>query len=256
LFRKRIYIFKRHLAALRLMTGPQHIKAKKGEISDRVIISGDPARVLQLSQSLKDSKVVNENRGFLTYTGYYYGKPITISCHGVGAASVAIVAEELVMLGAKALLRLGSCGGFLKQMKIGDLIIPNGAAYLGGTLHQYIGNEHISPVPDFELTRQVVESAKKNRVKYYLGPVFSSDAFYAEDPDFVSKWTKRGYIAVEMECATLFGLGMLRGVKTASALLVSDNLAEMQPMVDAEALKRYVESASKIVFEAISQAEI
>jgi 5'-methylthioadenosine phosphorylase len=238
------------------MTEPQHIKAKRGEIADRVIVSGDPARVEQMSQGLKDCKLVNENRGFLTYTGYYEGKQISISCHGVGAPSAAVVVEELIMLGARAIFRLGTCGGFLKPMKIGDLIIPTGAAYLGGTLLQYVGSEHLSPVPDFELTKQLVETSKKQNVKYYIGPVFSSDAFYAESPDFVSKWSKRGYIAVEMECATLFGLGMLRGVRTASALIVSDNLAEMQPMVDAQVLRQYVDRIGKIVLDALSQSEV
>jgi 5'-methylthioadenosine phosphorylase len=237
------------------MPEPQHIKAKKGEIAERVIIAGDPARVVQLAERLSDPKLVNENRGFITHTGYYQGKQFSISCHGVGAASVAIVVEELIMFGAKAILRLGSCGGFLKPMKIGDLIIPTGAAYLGGTLHQYVGGEHISPVPDFELNKLLVQTAEREAVRYYLGPVFSSDAFYAEDPDFVSKWSKRGYIAVEMECATLFGLGMLRGVKTASALLVSDNLAEMQPMVDAQVLKQYVDKVGGLVFDALSLAQ-
>lgn len=237
------------------MVGPQHIKAKKGEIAERVIVSGDPARVQQLSKKLKDVKLVNENRGFITYTGFYEGKRFTVACHGVGAPSAAVVIEELIMLGAKAIVRLGTCGGFLKEMKIGDVVIPTGAAYLGGTLQQYV-REHITPVPDFELTRLLVENAKKERVKHYLGAVFSSDAFHAEDPDFVNRWTSRGYVAVEMECATLFGLGMLRHVKTASALLVSDNLAEMQPMVDAEALKKYVENSSKIVFNALIEAEV
>ncbi|MEM1975667.1 MAG: hypothetical protein QW074_06245, partial [Candidatus Caldarchaeum sp.] len=79
---------------------------------------------------------------------------------------------------------------------------------------------------------------------------FSSDAFYAEDPNFVAKWSGLGYIAVEMECATLFGLGMLRKFKTGSALLISDNLAEMTPMVDAEQLKTYVEKAGRATLSA------
>jgi 5'-methylthioadenosine phosphorylase len=237
------------------MPQPQHIKAKQGEIAERVIISGDPARVAQLSKDLKNVKIINENRGYLTYTGLYEDQNVSIACHGVGAPSAAIVIEELIMLGAKAILRLGSCGGFLKPMKIGDLVIPTGAAYIGGTLHQYI-SEHIGPVPDFELTQLLTDNAKAQNIKYYIGPVFSSDAFYAEDPHFVGKWTERGYIAVEMECATLFGLGMMRGVKTASALLVSDNLAQMQPMVDADVLKGYVDQVSKLVFEAISHAQV
>src|SRR5579885_1061679 len=221
------------------MVSPQHIKAKEGEVAKRVIVSGDPARVRQLSSQLDNSRLVNENRGFLTYTGRYKGEEFTVACHGVGAPSAAVVIEELIMLGAKAIVRLGSCGGLLKEMKIGDLIIPTGAAYISGTLHQYLRGEHISPVPDFELIKQLV------------GPVFSSDAFHAEDPDFVAKWTGRGYIAVEMECATLFGLAMIRGIKAGSLLLVSDNLAEMQPMVDAEGLKRHVEVSSRVAFEAL-----
>lgn len=235
---------------------PQHIKVQKDDIAERAIISGDPARILQLSKNLRSAKLVNENRGFLTYTGEYQGKPMTICCHGVGAPSVAIVIEELIMFGAKSILRLGTCGGFLKPMKIGDLIIPTGAAYAGGTLDQYLKGERISPVPDFGMTAHLIDSAISANVKYYTGPVFSSDAFYAEDPDFVSRWSEKGYIAVEMECATLFGLGMLRGIKTASALLVSDNLAEMQPMVDAQALKDYVDKVSKVAFDALAKSEV
>src|SRR5579884_3317018 len=225
------------------MVSPQHIKAKEGEVAKRVIVSGDPARVRQLSSQLDNSRLVNENRGFLTYTGRYKGEEFTVACHGVGAPSAAVVIEELI--------RLGSCGGLLKEMKIGDLIIPTGAAYISGTLHQYLRGEHISPVPDFELTRQLVDTSSELGIKHFVGPVFSSDAFHAEDPDFVAKWTGRGYIAVEMECATLFGLAMIRGIKAGSLLLVSDNLAEMQPMVDAEGLKRHVEVSSRVAFEAL-----
>lgn len=235
---------------------PQHIKVQKGDIAERVLISGDPARTVQLSKYLRNAKLVNENRGYITYTGEYDDKPVTICCHGVGAPSAAIVIEELIMFGAKSILRLGTCGGFLKPMKIGDLIIPTGAAYIGGTLDQYLKGERISPVPDFSMTLNLIDYANSSNVKCYKGPVFSSDAFYAEDPDFVSRWAEKGYIAVEMECATLFGLGMLRGIKTASALLVSDNLAEMQPMVDAQVLKEYVDRVSKVAFDALAKTDV
>jgi len=56
--------------------------------------------------------------------------------------------------------------------------------------------------------------------------VYSSDAFYAENPDFVSKWASRNILSVEMECATLFIISRLRGVKAACVLVVSDNLVK------------------------------
>ena len=234
------------------MLSPQHLKAQKGDIAQHVIVAGDPARVIQLSKTLDNARLVNENRGFITYTGDYEGTSITVACHGIGASSSALVFEELVMLGAKVVVRLGSTGSLLKHMKIGETVIPTGAAYPGGTLSQYIPDAFITPVPSFDVTTELVAAAKEEELTHYVGPVFSSDAFYAEDSEFVGKWAKRGYLAVEMECATIFGLGMMKSVKTGSLLLISDNLAEMTPMVDAEYLEPYVEKASRAVFKAMT----
>jgi 5'-methylthioadenosine phosphorylase len=237
------------------MPEPQHIRAKKEEIAERVIISGDPARVTQLSESLKDRRLVSENRGFLTYTGGYEGRRFTVACHGVGAPSAAIVIEELIMLGAKAIVRLGTCGGLMKPMRIGDLVIATSAGYLGGTPDHYFKDEKVVPKPDLRLTDLIVDSAKSEGIKCYTGSVFSSDAFYAEDPDFVRRLVDGGYVAVEMECAMIFGLGRLRNVKTACALLVSNNLSEAQPMADSEALREHVERAGRIVLRSLARAQ-
>lgn len=234
---------------------PQLIRAKPGDIAKRVVISGDPARVVQLSDFLERPKLVSENRGFLVYTGEYEGRDVTVACHGIGGPSIAIVVEELTMLGAKVMVRLGSCGGLLRPMKIGDMVIATGAGYKGGTLDYYF-EKNIAPKPNAELTRLLIASVKNQGSKYYTGPVFSSDAFFAEDPDFVGRSVKQGYIAVEMECATLFGLGKLRRVKTASMLLVSDNIVEGEPIVDAKALVEYVAKAGKIAFRSLNQLEV
>ena len=234
---------------------PQHIKAKPGDVAERVVISGDPARVVQLSDLLTGPRLVNENRGFLTYTGQYEGKSVTIACHGIGGPSTAIVTEELVMLGARAIVRLGSCGGLLKPMEIGDMVIVTRAGYKGGTLDQYFA-EKITSKPNRELTELSKDSVKKRRETYYAGPVFSSDAFYAEDLDFARVSAREGYIAIDMECATLFGLGRLRKVKTASLLLVSDNVTEAAPIVDAETLRESAVKAGKIVFECLNRSKV
>jgi len=234
---------------------PQHIRAKRGDIAKRVVISGDPARVVQLSGLLKGRRLVNENRGFLTYTGEYDGKSITVACHGIGGPSTAIVVEELVMLGARAIVRLGSCGGLLKPMRVGDMVIVTEAGYKGGTLDQYF-HKKVTPKPDRTLTELLKDSGKKRGARYYAGPVFSSDAFYAEDLDFVTASAKKGYIAIEMECATLFGLGKLRRVKTASLLLVSDNITQSAPIVDAETLHEYAAKAGKLAFEALNRLQV
>lgn len=87
---------------------------------------------------LNNARLVNSNRGFITYTGYYDRKMVTVTTHCVGGSSSAIVLEELHMMGAKAIVRLGTTGGIVKGLNIGDLVVPTGAAYTEGSLRMYV----------------------------------------------------------------------------------------------------------------------
>jgi 5'-methylthioadenosine phosphorylase len=234
---------------------PQHVRAKKGDVAERAVISGDPARVRQLSRLLKRPKLVSDFRGFIMYTGERDGTRFTIACHGIGGPSAAIVIEELVMLGAKAIVRLGTCGGLLKDMRVGDLVVATSAGYLGGTLDHYYGGRKVVPRPDEGLTRVLEESAKGRGLRCFSGKVFSSDAFYTEQSEFVGSRMK-GCVAVEMECATLFGLGMLRKVKTACVLLASDNMTKDAPMADASALRPFASTAAEVVFDSLGRTRV
>lgn len=235
------------------MIGPIHIKAKKGDIAERVIIAGDPARVKQVALMLKNTELVNENRGLLVYTGKYKGVPISVAMHGVGHPSSMLVIEELIMLGARVVIRFGTCGAMVKGIKVGDIIIPTGAAYHpGGAFYQYLrDNVCMACTPNYEVLKTLAEEAQRAGINYAIGPIISSDAFYAEDPEFVKRCTSKGIIAVEMECAGLFMLGAMRNVKAGALLLVSDSLVEELGYASAEELKGYVDRATKVVLEAI-----
>ncbi|MDK6028991.1 purine-nucleoside phosphorylase [Ignisphaera sp. 4213-co] len=235
------------------LIGPIHIKAKKGDVAERVIVAGDPARVEQVSKMLENPRVVNTNRGFIIYTGAYKGVPVSVAVHGVGHPSSMLVVEELAMLGAKVVIRFGTCGAMVKGLKIGDIVIPTAAAYYpGGAFYQYLKEAVCTATaPHFDVLKTLVEETQKAGVNYVLGPVVSSDAFYAEDPEFVKKWTSRGIVAVEMECAGLFMLGAMRNLKTGALLMVSDSLVEELGFASAEELREYVNRASKIVLEAL-----
>uniref|UniRef100_A0A7J3JNK6 Nucleoside phosphorylase n=1 Tax=Ignisphaera aggregans TaxID=334771 RepID=A0A7J3JNK6_9CREN len=233
--------------------GPIHIKAKRGDVAERVIVAGDPARVEQLINMIENPRLVNTNRGFTVYTGAYKGVPVSIAVHGVGHPSSMLVFEELVMLGARIIIRFGTCGAMVKGLRIGDVVIPTAAAYYpGGAFYQYL-KESIctATAPHFEVLKTLVEEVQKSGVNYVIGPIVSSDAFYAEDPEFTKKWTSRGITAVEMECAGLFMLGSMRGVKVGALLMVSDSLVEELGFASAEELRGYVERAGKIVLDSI-----
>lgn len=232
---------------------PAHIKAEKDQIAERVIIAGDPERVEQLSKLIESPVLINTNRGFITYTGTYNGVRVSISCHGIGAPSAAIVFEELVSLGARIIVRFGTAGGLRREIRRGDIILPTFAGYVSGPLSQYCGTFPPCTVPDLELTLILLNELKGHNIKLHIGPVFSSDAFYVESKDLAETLSQLGYLGIEMECATIFGLGMLRNVKTASLLIVSNNLIDAPELADAKELYPYVQTVGTVVMNSFTK---
>lgn len=219
-------------------------------------MAGDPSRVRLLSGLLEDPEVVNEYRGFIIYTGRYNNKRVTIATHGVGGASAAIVFEELIMLGARRIVRLGTTGSLREDIDIGDVVVVEGSAYhIGGTIGMYIGSDTAYPaVPDLELTYTLYNELSRRIGRVFRGLVYSSDAFYAEDQEFVKKWGERGLVSVEMECATLAVIGRLRGVSTACVLVVSDNLVRGSTVLDSlHVLSRRVLEVGRVVLDVLTR---
>jgi 5'-methylthioadenosine phosphorylase len=203
-----------------------HLKARPGDIAEDVIAVGDPGRVDLLSQLLQDPRVVNEHRGLKVVTGWYKGVRATIATHGIGCPSAMIVFEELGKLGARRIVRVGTTGGLRSGMRPGDIVVATGAGYTQGGcgLGQYMPGVCGATSPSPVLTARIMESLARLGGRFTAGPVFSSDAFYAEDPSFAERMSHLGFVAVEMEAAGLFALGWARGWETAAVLVVSDVL--------------------------------
>ncbi|MDP8023067.1 MAG: purine-nucleoside phosphorylase [Nitrososphaeria archaeon] len=236
---------------------PLHIKANKEDIAERVLLAGDPDRVRMLSGMLENVKLVNENRGYITYSGKYGEEKVTIACHGIGGPSIAIVVEELFSLGAKAMIRFGTVGGLEDDMNYGDLIIATGAfGPVGSTIWQYSREIPLPTSPSFDVVEILSQEAKKKGLKHYLGPVYSDDAFYAEGDEYVNKLKGLGYIGVEMEAYTLFGLANLRGFKSGALFMVSNNLVKKSQLLSAAELKDYLERAAHLALDSLVRINI
>jgi 5'-methylthioadenosine phosphorylase len=229
-----------------------HIRARKGEVAERVVVSGDPARVRLLATFLEDSRLVNDVRGYLVYTGKYKGVPVSVAVHGIGSPSAALVIEELAMLGARIIVRLGTCGAMVPELDVGDVVVATGASYYsGGIFTQYIGEPVCqTAVPDFKLMVKIAGKLGEQGVKHMFGPVVSCDAFYTEE-GFVEKWVRRGMLAVDMETATLYILGQLKKLSTASVLLVSNSLVKPTGFKLAHELEQYVRKVAQAVLDAL-----
>jgi DeoD family purine-nucleoside phosphorylase len=201
---------------------PIHLRANPGDYAEACLLPGDPLRAKYIAETFFDDPVeVNSYRGLLGYTGTFEGKPVSVQTSGMGCPSAAIVIEELVQLGVKKILRVGTCGG-LRADVMGELIVPLSAAAADTTAMLYVDSEPYAPTANFEIVHELVHQAKELGKTLRVGPIVSSSVFYQPDQGQARRWAERGILAVEMEAAVLFTLGALRDVQAGCVLLVSD----------------------------------
>jgi purine-nucleoside phosphorylase len=206
---------------------PIHIRAEPGDYAEACLLPGDPLRAKYIADAFFDDPVQrNAERGLLGYTGTFDGKSVSVQSTGMGCPSAAIVVEELVQLGVKRLLRVGTCGGLQPDMSLGDLIIAISAVAADRTVEKLVGFEPHVPTSDFGLVHGGVHAAKELGKPVRVGPIVSSDLFYNPDDGQYERWSARGILAVEMEASILFTLGALRKVQAGCFLTVSDVVVE------------------------------
>jgi DeoD family purine-nucleoside phosphorylase len=198
---------------------PLHIHPT-APLADRVLLPGDPGRALRLAQELLESpKMFNHNRGLWGYTGTAPdGEPLSIQSTGMGGPSTAIVVSELVELGARRLLRVGTCGGLQEELALGQLVIASEAVCDDGTSRALGAGRRAASSPRLlQALRRAGGGAPAE------GTVVSTDLFY-DAGEREPGWRQAGVLAVEMEAAALFALAARRGVEAGCALIVSDLL--------------------------------
>ena len=212
-----------------------HLRAEPGDYAPLVLLPGDPNRATLVAGmfdgGLQNARLVNDHRQLFGYTGTYKGVPVSVQTSGMGTPSISIVLEELLRLGAKRLLRIGTCGGIGHGLRTGDIVVATAAAPVDGATRTYLHGEPFAPVADFEMTRALVDAAQANGARTQVGQVASVDVFYNPDDDYVTKWRARGVLAFEMEAAALFYLasraqGSGEDVRAGCILTVSDTLGE------------------------------
>ena len=203
-------------------------------LAERVLLPGDPGRALLLAQSLIDEpRMFNHNRGLWGYTGAARvdGHPLTIQSTGMGGPSAAIVISELVDLGARELVRVGTCGAIVVGPQLGQLAVVTEALCADGTSQALGAGERAAGSPEL-LTR-----LRDGDTDVQALVAVSSDLFYGERAGAEQAWAAAGASLVEMESATLFALGRRREVATGALLIVSDLLTPTRRRIEAEALR-------------------
>jgi DeoD family purine-nucleoside phosphorylase len=216
-----------HPSSHRLLFVPIHLRTEPGAYADACLLPGDPLRAKYIAETyFENAEEVNSERLMLGYTGTFNGKRVSVQSSGMGCPSAGIVIEELVQLGVKKIVRVGTCGGLQPSIEMGELIVAISATPADATATHLVGGEPHAPTADWELVHGAVHNAKELGQKVRVGAVVSSDIFYNPDQGQYQRWSDRGILAVEMEAAMLFTLGALRKFQAACLLTVSDLVFE------------------------------
>jgi DeoD family purine-nucleoside phosphorylase len=207
-----------------------HLHAEPGDYAELVLLPGDPNRARRIAERFDGgadgAREVNANRGMLGYTGTVHGRPVSVQATGMGTPSMSIVVEELLRLGARRLIRVGTCGGIAPGLRTGELVIASAACPVDGATRTYLHGDAYAPAADFALTHELYHAAERLGTAARVGPVASVDVFYNPEPDYTQRWRSRGVLAFEMEASALFYLAARAGVHAACLLTVSDVLSE------------------------------
>lgn len=134
-----------------------HLNLLPGDISNKIIIVGDPGRVDMLASLMKEIRVRKENREFRTVTGTYDVNEVTIISSGIGTDNIDILINELDALvnidlatgmvkeepESLTFIRLGTSGGLRADIPAGSCIMTETAIGFDGLLHFYEGYDWI-----------------------------------------------------------------------------------------------------------------
>ena len=206
-----------------------HNEANIGDIAKTVIMPGDPLRAKYIAENfLEDAKLVNKVRNIFAYTGKYNGKDITVMASGMGMPSMGIYCYELYKFyGVENIIRIGSCGGYIPELKLFDIILADNVfseSNFALTLNN--DNCHIAS-SDKNLTDNIENTAIKNNISIHRGNTVCTDCFDVYMTD-VNKFLERipenfNPLGAEMEAFALFYVAKMLDKKAACLMSVVDS---------------------------------
>lgn len=213
-----------------------HIAAAPGDFAELVLMPGDPLRAQALAEGfLEDVRQVNAVRNMLGFTGRFEGHPVSIMGSGMGMPSISIYAHELFAeFGVQRIVRVGTCGGLLEDMRLGELVLATAASTDSAMNRLRFGGMDLCVAADQDMLQAVAARAGGDGLPVRTGEVFSTDFFYHPDPEFIARCQALGVLALDMETAALYALARQHGRRALTILTVSDVIPTARHMSPGE----------------------
>lgn len=196
-----------------------HLHTKPGDLAPRCLLVGAPERAALIANKifdLRSAKCVGNHRGLMSFTGTYEGIPMSVVTTGMGSASTGIVLPEAVESGARAFIRVGTCGAIQPNAKTGDAMICTGAVRLDGASDNWAPIEYPA-VADARVVVALIEAAERFHYPHHAGIGATTTCFNEGQarPDRSGyipprlqaqhdELVRRGVLFYSMEEATLF----------------------------------------------------
>lgn len=231
---------------------PYHVRAEPGDIAPSVLCPGDPRRAAYIAATFFDPgyRQVNEERGMLGFTGTFEGRPISVQATGMGCPSAGIVYEELIQLGARRLIRVGTCGGLPgRGLRLADTVVAMAATCEDTTPLRYADCRGWAPTATYDLLEAAVRTARESGANVHVGTVVTSSIFYDPDESNVPRWTRLGHLGIEMEAGMLYTLAAVHGVEALAMMTVSDIVGateDERERISDEQLRQGVDDMTRI----------
>ena len=158
-----------------------HISAQKGDISDRILLPGDPLRAKWVAENwLTEVKQFNAVRNMFGFTGIYKGERISVMGTGMGLPSISIYATELFNeYDVQKAIRIGTAGGIQDHTKVGDVILAMTASTDSNINRRFTNGLDFAPHADYLMLQAAYQAAQKHG-GCHVGGVSSMDYFYDE----------------------------------------------------------------------------
>jgi purine-nucleoside phosphorylase len=158
----------------------------------------------------------------------------------------------LIQLGARNLLRIGTCGGYSQDLRLGDLVIATAATPNDGTVSSITRGLPYAPAAHFDVVHAAHHAAENSGRRTFVGPIVSSDLFYDPEEEPATLWGELGVLAVEMEAAAIFTLSAMRGVRAGCLLTVSDTIGEEIVRISDEDLRNAVDNMMTLALDTLN----
>lgn len=237
------------------MNKQPHTRLMPGDVGETVFIPGDVSRAKIIADHFDSPKAVASNGQFNTFTGTYKGVKVSTTSTGIGGAAAAITIEELIRVGARNIIRIGTGGMMQTWLPVPGILVITGAVTGDGTSRAYYP-AGFPAVADFDIVEAMMASANELGVEVHPGLEWSHDSFYAGSNfskldilEIEKPWIDAGVLIASQEASTVFSVTRTRK-RRGGTILCSAGCHQL-PEISAtpEKMTKAISDATKICLE-------